>query len=60
MKSRTPVDTQHSVAKALERLTSPAGRKELRAAAQRSREATDTFKRARLISPETLHRRFTV
>jgi hypothetical protein len=60
MKSKSAIDNQRFVARALERLTSPVGRKELRAATERSRIASEPFRRAREISPSKLHRRFTV
>jgi hypothetical protein len=60
MKSKSAMETQRFVTKALARLTSPVGRKELRAATERSRIASESFRRAREISPSKLHRRFTV
>jgi hypothetical protein len=52
--------TRQFVAKALAQLNSPKGRKRLRAAVERSRDATEPFRRAREITPSKLHRRFTV
>jgi hypothetical protein len=46
--------------KALDYMASEAGKKSLREAAEKSREATETFKRARDIEPEQLNQRFTV
>lgn len=45
---------------ALKHLSSDAGKKELREAADKSREATESFRRARDIDPEHLNQRFTV
>ena len=60
MKPKSAMDAQQFVNQALERLKSPQGRKQLRAATERSREATEPFRRAREIEPSKLHRRFTV
>ena len=45
---------------ALKHLSSEKGKQELREAADKSREATESFRRARDIDPEHLNRRFTV
>jgi hypothetical protein len=60
MKSNSGLNSQDLVDVALARLKSPAGQKELLAAKKQSRQIGETFRRARQLSPEARHRRFTV
>jgi hypothetical protein len=60
MKSISPEETRKAVAKALKRLNTPKGRKELRAAMERVRKESEARRQTLNVSPAALNRRFTI
>ncbi|HWZ64740.1 MAG TPA: hypothetical protein VNX02_17105 [Steroidobacteraceae bacterium] len=60
MKHKAVMETRQFLTRTLKKLESPSGRRALRMATERTRDAVKPFRKARDITPEKLHRRFTV